>query len=81
MLRTSVAGVLDGELCDALSGRGDSAEVLCWMEADLKFVMATGSGRDTWQYHPLLAEMLRSELETQRPGEAQGLNRLVRAAV
>ena len=38
--------------------------------------MATGSGRDTWRYHPLLAEMLRSELATHRPGEARELNRL-----
>ena len=74
-LRTSVAGVLDPELCDALSGRGDSTDVLRRMEADLKFVMAR-TGRDTWRYHPLLAEMLRAELQTHRPGEAQELNRL-----
>jgi LuxR family maltose regulon positive regulatory protein len=76
LLRTSVADVLDAELCDALSGRSDSAEVLRRMEADLQFVMATGPSRDTWRYHPLLAEMLRSELQTHRPEEMQGLNRL-----
>jgi ATP/maltotriose-dependent transcriptional regulator MalT len=76
LLRTSVADVLDAELCDALSGRSDSGEVLRRMEADLKFVMATGSSRDTYRYHPLLAEMLRSELQTQRPEQVQGLNRL-----
>ena len=75
LLRTSVADVLDAELCDALSGRSDSAEVLRRMEADLQFVMATGPGRDTWRYHPLLAEMLRSELQTHRPEEVPGLNR------
>ncbi len=79
LLRTSVADVLDAELCDALSGRSDSGEVLRRMEADLQFVMATGPGRDTWRYHPLLAEMLRAELQTHRPEEAPGLNR--RAAV
>jgi ATP/maltotriose-dependent transcriptional regulator MalT len=68
--------VLDAGLCDALSGRSDSAEVLRRMEADLQFVMATGPGRDTWRYHPLLAEMLRSELQTHRPEEVPGLNRL-----
>ncbi len=76
LLRTSVADVLDAELCDALSGRSDSAGMLRRMEADLQFVMATGPGRDTWRYHPLLAEMLRSELQTHRPEEVQGLNRL-----
>jgi LuxR family transcriptional regulator, maltose regulon positive regulatory protein len=76
LLRTSVADVLDAELCDALSGRSGSGEVLRRMEADLKFVMATGPGRDTWRYHPLLAEMLRAELQAHRPGEIQELNRL-----
>jgi len=75
LLRTSVADILDAELCDALSGRSDSADVLRQMEADLKFVMATGPGRDTWRYHPLLAEMLRSELQTRRPEELPELNR------
>ena len=46
------------------------------MEADLQFVMATGQSRDTYRYHPLLAEMLRSDLQTHRPEEVQGLNRL-----
>ena len=76
LLRTSVADVLDAELCDALSGHGGSGDVLRQMEADLQFVMATGPGRDSWRYHPLLAEMLRSELQTRRPEEVQGLNRL-----
>jgi LuxR family maltose regulon positive regulatory protein len=76
LVRTSVADVLDAEMCDALSGRTDSGDVLRRMEADLQFVMATGPGRDTWRYHPLLAEMLRSELQTQRPEAVQGLNRL-----
>ena len=74
LLRTSVADVLDAELCDALSGRSDSGEMLRRLEADLQFVMATGPNRDTYRYHPLLAEMLRSELQTHRPEEAQGLN-------
>jgi LuxR family transcriptional regulator, maltose regulon positive regulatory protein len=76
LLRTSVADVLDAELCDALSGRSDSAQLLRRMEADLQFVMATGPSRDTYRYHPLLAEMLRAELQTHRPEEAQELNRL-----
>ena len=79
LLRTSVADVLDAELCDALSGRSDSGDVLRQMEADLKFVMATGPGRDTWRYHPLLAEMLRAELQTHRPAQVRELNRLAAA--
>ncbi len=81
LLRTSVADVLDAELGDVLSGRGDSAEVLRRMEADLKFVMATGPSRDTYRYHPLLAEMLRSELGRHRPDEVRELNRLAAAVL
>jgi hypothetical protein len=51
LLRTSVADVLDAELCEALSGRSGSADVLRRTEADLQFVMATGPGRDTYRYH------------------------------
>ena len=40
LLRTSVAEVLDGELCDALTGRYDSATVLRGLEADLPFLTA-----------------------------------------
>jgi ATP/maltotriose-dependent transcriptional regulator MalT len=76
LLRTSVADALDAELCDALTGRSDSGDVLRQLEAGLQFVMATGPGRDSYRYHPMLAEMLRSELETHRPEEVQGLNRL-----
>jgi LuxR family maltose regulon positive regulatory protein len=76
LLRTSVADVLDAELCDTLSGRSDSAHLLRRMEADLQFVVATGPSRDTYRYHPLLAEMLRAELQTHRPEEAKELNRL-----
>ena len=79
LLRTSVADVLDAELCDALSGRSDSGDVLRRMEAGLQFVMATGPSRDSYRYHPLLAEMLRSELAAHYPDEVHGLNR--RAAV
>ena len=52
LLRTSVADVLDAELCDALSGVA-AVEVLRQMEADLRVLWATGPGRDTWRYHPL----------------------------
>jgi ATP/maltotriose-dependent transcriptional regulator MalT len=79
LLRTSVADVLDAELCEALSGRSDSGDVLRRMEADLKFVLATGPSRDTYRYHPLLADMLRSELGRQRPEEVPRLNRLAAA--
>ncbi len=75
LLRTSVTDVLDSELCDALSGRSDSGEVLRGMEAELKFVIATRPDRSTYRYHPLLAQMLRAELGRRYPQEVPALNR------
>jgi ATP/maltotriose-dependent transcriptional regulator MalT len=79
LLRTSVVDVLDAELCNALSGRTDSGDVLRSMEAELQFVTATGADRTAYRYHPLLAEMLRSQLELERPDELPTLYRAAAA--
>jgi len=79
LLRTSVVDALDAQICDALSGRNDTGELLRKMEADLQFVTATGPRRDSYRYHPLLLEMLRHELQVTRPEEVQSLNRLAAA--
>jgi len=76
LLRTSVVEVLDSELCDALSGRDNSGKVLQHLEAQLQFVTATGPDRQAYRYHPLLADMLRSELERRHPEEVQTLYRI-----
>ncbi|MGP8063624.1 MAG: hypothetical protein ACLP5O_13885 [Acidimicrobiales bacterium] len=75
LMKTSIADVLDADLCDAVSGRSDSGELLRSMEAELKFVVATGADRAAYRYHPLLSEMLRSELTRRFPNEVQDLNR------
>ena len=75
LLCTSIADVLDGEVCDTLSGRTDSAAVLRGLEAELPFLTATSPERSSYRYHPLLIEMLRSELEARRPGAAPTLHR------
>jgi ATP/maltotriose-dependent transcriptional regulator MalT len=79
LLRTSVVDVLDAELCDALSGRNDSGEVLRKMEAELQFVVGTGPAYDSYRYHPLLAEMLGAELKRRYPAEVSGLNQAAAA--
>jgi LuxR family maltose regulon positive regulatory protein len=81
LLRTSVTDILDAELCDALSGRTDSGEVLRAMEAELKFVIATRSDRSTYRYHPLLAQMLRAELSRRHPEDVTALNRAAAAVL
>jgi ATP/maltotriose-dependent transcriptional regulator MalT len=76
LLRTSVVDVLDAELCNALSGRNDSGDVLRSMEAELQFVTATGADRTSYRYHSLLAEMLRHQLELEHPDDLPTLYRV-----
>ena len=70
LLRTSIAEVLDADLCDALSGRYDSSVILRGLEADMAFLTTANADRTVYRYHPLLAELIRAELETRRPGTA-----------
>ena len=74
LLSTSIAAVLDADLCDALSGRRDSSVVLRSLEADMPFLTATNTDRSSYRYHPLLAEMLRAELATRCQGDVPTLH-------
>lgn len=59
--RTSILERLTAPLCEALTGRRDSADVLAQLAAGNAFVMDLGEG--TFRYHDLFAEMLRIGLE------------------
>ena len=67
--RTSILERLTPPLCEALTGRGDSADVLAQLAASNAFVMDLGEG--TFRYHDLFAEMLRLGLE---PDECRRLH-------
>ena len=81
LLSTSIADVLDADLCDALSGRHDSSVVLRGLEADMPFLVATSTDRASYRYHPLLAEMLRAELVTRRPAAPPALHAVAAAVL
>ncbi len=81
LLSTSIADVLDADLCDALSGRRDSSVVLRGLEADMPFLVATSTDRSSYRYHPLLGEMLRAELVRRRPGAAPRLHGVAAAVL
>lgn len=59
--RTSILERLTAPLCEALTSRRDSADVLAQLAAGNAFVMDLGEG--TFRYHDLFAEMLRLGLE------------------
>ncbi len=76
MLCTSVADALDADLCDALTGRHDSSELLQSLEAQALFLVAIDDEDAIFRYHQLLSELLRRELERRHPGRAAQLHRI-----
>jgi LuxR family maltose regulon positive regulatory protein len=75
LLRTCVVDELSGHLADALTGGDDGESMLARLERANAFVVAVGSGRGSYRYHQLFAELLRYELRRQAPGEAARLHR------
>jgi LuxR family transcriptional regulator, maltose regulon positive regulatory protein len=73
LVRTCVVDRLSGELADALTGRDDGERTLAQLERANAFVVALGSRRDWYRYHPLFAGLLRYELRREAPHEVTGL--------
>ena len=74
LLETSVLQRLNGSLCDAVTGRHDSQEMLEEVDGSGLFVVQLDDVRGWWRYHHLFADLLRSRLE-QDPGRARRLHR------
>ena len=75
LMRTCVVDELSGELADALTGRDDGERTLARLERANAFVVALGSRRQWYRYHPLFAELLRYELRREAPHEVTELRR------
>ena len=75
LVRTSIVDELSGELADALTGRDDGERTLARLERANTFVVALGSRRHRYRYHPLFAELLRYELRREAPREVGELRR------
>ena len=75
LLRTSILNDLSGPLCDAATGRSDSAAVLVRMERANLFVTPLDEERRWYRYHHLFAECLRGRLEAEEPGSVPELHR------
>jgi LuxR family maltose regulon positive regulatory protein len=75
LLRTAVAGVLNGELADALTGRGGGQRRLAAL-ARAGVPLEPLDRRDEWyRYHPLLVELLSARLRAERAREPAALHR------
>jgi LuxR family maltose regulon positive regulatory protein len=77
MMAVSIADDFDPELCDALTGRTDSAEVLRALEANTHFLVAIDDDtRSRYRFHHLLRDVLRAELLRRSPERATRLHGL-----
>jgi ATP/maltotriose-dependent transcriptional regulator MalT len=62
LMETSVLEGLCGSLCDAVTGRADSASVLAQLEHENLFLLALDDRREWFRYHHLFAQTLNEEL-------------------
>jgi ATP/maltotriose-dependent transcriptional regulator MalT len=74
LLETSVLDRLSGSLCDAVTGRHDSQQLLEEVDRSGLFVVQLDDIRSWWRYHHLFADLLRARLE-QDPERARRLHR------
>ncbi|HXW82145.1 MAG TPA: AAA family ATPase [Acidimicrobiales bacterium] len=68
LLCCSVVAVLETPLCDALTGRNDSPDVLRRLAHDHVFVTPLQGRPNVYRFHPLFAEVLRAQLPAAGPG-------------
>jgi ATP/maltotriose-dependent transcriptional regulator MalT len=74
LLETSVLARLSGPLCDAVTGRSDSQDLLEEVERANLFLVPLDEVRRWWRYHHLFADLLRARLERERPERLQALH-------
>src|SRR5215213_6007540 len=67
LLRTSVLRTMKGPLCEAVTGREDSAFLLRSLARSNLFVVALDEQGEWYRYHHLFSELLLFELESSEP--------------
>lgn len=75
LLQTSILDSLTEALCDAVTERADSQEMLIELERRNLFVTAIDDNRDWFLYHGLFADYLREELHRREPERVHELHR------
>jgi len=73
LLETSVLDRLSGPLCDAVTGRDGSQDLLEQVERSGLFLLPLDEVRGWWRYHHLFADLLRARVGAQ-PGRTAGLH-------
>jgi LuxR family maltose regulon positive regulatory protein len=76
LLLTSPLERLTGPLCDAVTGRRDSAAVLARLTQEQLFVTPLDAAQTWYRYHHLFAEVLRERLARRMPDEVKQCHHL-----
>jgi LuxR family transcriptional regulator, maltose regulon positive regulatory protein len=79
LLETSVLERLSGPLCDAVTGRSDSQQVLEQIEGANLFLVPLDEVRGWWRYHHLFADLLQARLQREQPQRVPELHRAAAA--
>jgi LuxR family transcriptional regulator, maltose regulon positive regulatory protein len=75
LLETSVLERLSGPLCEAVTGRSDSQQLLEQVERANLFLVPLDEVRGWWRYHQLFADLLRARLQQADPDRLADLHR------
>jgi LuxR family maltose regulon positive regulatory protein len=75
LLETAVLERLCGPLCAAVTGRGDSQQLLERLERANLFLVRLDEVRGWWRYHQLFADLLRARLQREQPERVPQLHR------
>jgi LuxR family maltose regulon positive regulatory protein len=75
LLETSVLERLSGPLCEAVTGRADSQQLLEQVERANLFLVPLDEVRGWWRYHQLFADLLRARLQQADPDRLADLHR------
>lgn len=75
LLHTSVLRRLSGPLCDHVTGRTESAQLLDRVESANLFLIPLDESRTWFRYHHLFGQLARHELSRTQPHAAAELNR------
>ncbi|OUM42868.1 hypothetical protein B8W73_07795 [Arthrobacter agilis] len=74
LLQTAILDRLSGPLCDAVTGRTDSIQMLESLERANLFIVPLDDSRQWYRYHHLFADVLRSRLLARGPGHSAALH-------
>lgn len=74
LLETSILERMSGPLCDAVTGREDSTDLLAELERANHFLLPLDDRREWYRYHRLFADLLHDELRRRAPDRVSELH-------